>query len=154
MSVQAARYANVTRIWGARTIAQPSSSPLGKECCRVKFDLLLFFANISAAGVQRAFQRSQEANAKNGISAVDSVPDFHMFLTARYQPTKSEDKESPCVALWCSLHKIKVHTLQIITAHSLFNRFFRLFVTAFVLYKCHLLYWQEKIALIVGNFRA
>lgn len=83
----------------------------------------------------------------NGISAVSTVssistafPNFHMILTARYQPTKAETKERRCVALRCSLHKIKVHTLQIITAHSLFNRFFRLFVTAFVLYKCHLLY--------------
>lgn len=129
MSVQAARYANVTRIWGARTIAQPSSSPLGKECWRVKFDLLLIFsfANISAARAQCAFQRSQEVHRKNGISAVDSIPDFHMFLTARYQLAKAGDKESRCVALQCSLHKIKVHSLQIITAYSLFDGFFRVF---------------------------
>lgn len=86
------------------------------------------FANISAARAQCAFQRRQEVHRKkNGISAVDSVSDFHMFLTARYQLAKAGDKESCCVALQCSLHKIKVHSLQIITAHSLFDGFFRVF---------------------------
>lgn len=51
MSVQAARYANVTRMWGVWTIAQPSPSPLGRVCCVVLFDFLVF-ANSSAARVQ------------------------------------------------------------------------------------------------------
>lgn len=43
MSVQAARYANVTRMWGVWTIAQPSPSPLGRVCCGVVFNFLFFF---------------------------------------------------------------------------------------------------------------
>lgn len=57
MSVQAARYANVTRMWGVWTIAQPSPSPLGRVCCGMVFDFVVF-VNSSAARVQWAFWSS------------------------------------------------------------------------------------------------
>lgn len=57
MSVQAARYANVTRMWGVWTIVQPSPSPLGRVRCGVVFDFLVF-AHSSAARVQRAIWSS------------------------------------------------------------------------------------------------
>lgn len=129
MSVQAARYANVTRILRSANNCSAKLFSLRERLLQSKIrpPTFISFANISAARVQSAFQRSWEAHAKNGISTVDSTPDFHMFLTARYQLAKAEDKESCCVALQCSLHKIKVHSLQIITAYSLFDGFFRVF---------------------------